>query len=209
VVGWTGRTWTRRRRRENQATAWTGQEEDTDTGEEISPDREAVLAEREISCLTDQFPQAALELAESWDGSEGGERLGIGQGLEVTSQSGKEGQTRPPTEADRLLQEEEEKERTLSDWRSVEEAGVQQEEEEEDLDEPSPLIKEEWRSRRYNPWDTQDSEWLRAQLYAPRKEQIAVRCVLEHHLKVWKETCGEAAFMEKLPPAYERPLRAR
>jgi hypothetical protein len=50
--------------------------------------------------------------------------------------------------------------------------------------------------------------------------------MLEHHLKVWKETCGGAAFMgkgmrpywidahsparlEKLPLAYERPLRAR
>jgi hypothetical protein len=37
---------------ENQATAWAGQEEDTDTGEEIGPDWEAVLTEREIYSLT-------------------------------------------------------------------------------------------------------------------------------------------------------------
>jgi hypothetical protein len=210
---------------ENKAAARVGQEEDTNTEEEMGLDWEAVLAEMEIDCLAGQFPQAAIELAESLDGSEVGEKQGAEQERDITSQSGREGQARPPTEADRLLQEEEERERTLVDWRAVEETAVQQGEE-EDLDEPSLRIKEEWLSKRDNPWDTQDREWLRAQLYAPRKEQIAGRCVLEHHLKVWKETCGGAAFMEKgmcpywtdadsparlkkLPPAYEHHLKAK
>jgi hypothetical protein len=83
-------------------------------------------------------------------------------------------------------------------------------------------VKEEWTSKRDNPWDTKDKGWLRAQLEAPRKEQIAGWCVLKEHMKVWEETCGGAEFMkagmrpygedadsperlQKLTPVYDRP----
>jgi hypothetical protein len=52
-----------------------------------------------------------MELAESWDGSEGGERLGTEQGLVVTSQSKKERQGRPLAKANRLLRGKEGKEK--------------------------------------------------------------------------------------------------
>jgi hypothetical protein len=98
--------------------------------------------------------------------------------------------------------------------------------EEEDSEEPSPRIKEDWVSKRDNPWDTTDKVWLKAQLETPRKEKIAGRCVLEQHIKDWQETCGGAEFMrkgmrpywrdadspsrlEKLAPVYDRPLNAK
>jgi hypothetical protein len=114
-----------------------------------------------------------MELAESWDGSEGGGRLGTKQGLVVTSQIGKEGQGRPPAEADRLWRGEEEKGKKFVDWRAVKETGVR-EEDGEDLDEPSPRIKEGWRSKGDKVWDMLERDSLKGQLNAPRKEQRAV-----------------------------------
>jgi hypothetical protein len=81
---------------ENQAAAWVGQEEDTDTEEEVSPDLEAALTETEIGCLAGQFPQAAVELAENWDGSEGGARQRAGGERNIISQCEEKGQARPP-----------------------------------------------------------------------------------------------------------------
>jgi hypothetical protein len=160
---------------------------------------EADLAEREVCRLAGQFPQATAELVESWVGLESGERQRTEQGKEVTTPAEEAGRGRPPIEADRLLQEEEEKERKLKDWRTEEEVVLKQEEG-EDSERPSPRIKEEWLSKKDNPWDTKDKEWLRAQLEAPMKEQIAGRCAQEGHWQVWEETCGGVEFMKSTMP---------
>jgi hypothetical protein len=89
----------------------------------------------------------------------------------------------------------------LVDWRTVNETGVQQEDG-EDLEEPSPRIKEEWLSKSDNVWDTRDKNGRKARLIAPRKEQTVGKCGLEHHLKVSGEMCGVLAFMEKLMRPY-------
>jgi hypothetical protein len=52
---------------------------------------------------------------------------------------------------------------------------------------PSPRTKEEWVTKKDNPWDTTDKAWLKARLEAPRKGRMARMCVLEQHIKVWEE----------------------
>jgi hypothetical protein len=164
-----------------------------------------------VNWIAGQFTQAATELVESWVGSGGGERLGMERGKENTTPDGKDGRVRPPLEADRLLQEEEEKEKKLEDWRVVEEVVLEQEE--EDSAELSPRVKESWVLKRDNPWNTPDKEWLRAQLEAPGKEQIAGRCAMEGHWQVWEETCGGAEHTKKGMRPYwkdaESPERLR
>jgi hypothetical protein len=124
----------------NQAAAWWGREGQVQEEEEQGPGWEADLAEREVNRIAGQFPQVATEPVESWDGSGGGERQGTELGREDTTPDGKDGRVRPPLEADRLLQEEEEKEKKLQDWRAVEEVVLEQEE--EDSVEPSARVKE-------------------------------------------------------------------
>jgi hypothetical protein len=119
---------------ENQVGVWAEQERETDTEEVAGPDWEANLTEREVACLAGQFPQAPMELAESWDGSEGGERLKTEQGSVITLQSGEKGQGRPPAEADRLFRGEEEKEKKFVDWGAVKETSMRQEDREACLD---------------------------------------------------------------------------
>jgi hypothetical protein len=175
--------------------------------------------------LAEQFPQAAAELAENWGGLGDGERQSAGQdqaGTTLVEQGEKE---QPLEEANRLLQSEEEKERRVEDWRTDREEETVRGRE-KDLEGPSPRVKEEWVTKRDNPWDTKDKEWLKAQLEAPRTEQIGGRCVLKHHIKVWEETCGGAEFMkgamrpywrdadsperlQKLTLVYYRPLNER
>jgi hypothetical protein len=129
----------------NQAAAWWGREGQADVEEEQGPEWEADWVEKEVKWIAGQFPQADTELVEGWAGSGDREGQGIEQKKKSTTPDGKDGRVRPPLEADRLLQEEEEKEKKLKDWRAVKEIVLEQEE--EDSVEPSPRVKESWMSK--------------------------------------------------------------
>jgi hypothetical protein len=168
---------------ESHAGAWAEQERETETEKLAGPDWETNLAEREVGYLAGQSPASSYGIGGEWGWLRRWRGTGNRAGFVVTSRSRKEGQGRPPVEENGLLRGKEGKEKKFVNWRATRETGGRQVDG-ENLDEPSPRIKEGWRPKRDNPWDTQDRKGIRAQLNAPRKEQIAWGCVQEQHRKV-------------------------
>jgi hypothetical protein len=127
---------------DNQSGAWWEQSgklyEGVEEGQEWEPD----LAEKEAAWLAEQFPQAAAELAENWDGLEHGEKRNAGQEQAGATLTGQEDREQPLEEANKLLQSEEEKERRVEDWRTERDEGPERGRE-EDLEGPSPRVEEE------------------------------------------------------------------
>jgi hypothetical protein len=57
--------------------------------------------------------------------------------------------------------------------------------------------RERWKEKKEsNLWDSMDALALQAILEDKTREHIAKSCYTNVHLDVWKETCGEATFME-------------
>jgi hypothetical protein len=93
---------------DNQSGTWWEQSGRLYEGVEEGQEWESELAEKEAAWLAGQFPQAAAELAENWDGLGNGGMQSAGQERASATLLGQEEREQPLEETNRLLQSEEE-----------------------------------------------------------------------------------------------------